>query len=76
MISTITSSNISVIELYGSLPLVGLLVLLTLLLLKEISACGDDPRWQAFGRTLNIGILPLVILFVLVVVTRVSEVWR
>jgi hypothetical protein len=76
MISSITPSTISTVALYGSLPLVSLLVLLILLVMKETTTCARHPNLGKVSRVLNIGILPILIVFALQVVTRVPEVLR
>jgi hypothetical protein len=44
MISSITPTTISTVALYGSLPLVSLLVLLILLVMKETATCAHHPN--------------------------------
>jgi len=77
MISTVTTSTVSTVTtaaLAGGAALIGILVLLALLIQKEVATAGDDSRWRKFGQALNIGIVPLIIAFVLIVVSRVSAV--
>ncbi len=78
MISTVTTSTVSTVTtaaLAGSLALIGILVLLALLIQKEITTASDSPRVKLRGRILNIGIVPLMIGFVLIVATRLMEVF-
>jgi hypothetical protein len=47
-----------------------------LLVMKETTACAHHPNLDKVSCALNIGILPILIVFALQVVTRVSEVLR
>ena len=79
MISTVTTSTVSTVTtvaLAGGAALIGILVLLALLIQKEIASSGGSTRLKKLGQALNIGIIPLVIAFLLIVVTRVSAVLR
>jgi hypothetical protein len=79
MISTVTTSTVSTITtsaLAGSVALVGILVLLILLIQKELASSMTSSRSKALVRVLNIGILPLLVAFVLIVFSRVAEVIR
>lgn len=76
MISTITTSIITTVALAGSLTLAGILVLLVLLVQKELSSGTADPRVKALSKHLNVGIVPLLIVFVLVVFYRIAEMLR
>lgn len=79
MISTVTTSTVSTVTtaaLAGSVALIGILVLLVLLVQKELSSAAAGTRFEALSKALNIGILPLMIAFVMVVVARVAEVLR
>ncbi len=50
-------------------------MLLALLIQKEIFSVSDSPKFKAWGRILNVGIVPLGIAFVLIVTTRMLEVF-
>ncbi|HLA97160.1 MAG TPA: hypothetical protein VJL34_01810 [Anaerolineales bacterium] len=79
MISTVTTSTVSTVTtaaLAGSVALIGILVLLALLVQKELASAASGARFQALAKVLNIGILPLLIAFGLVVFTRVAEILR
>jgi hypothetical protein len=60
----------------GSIALVGILVLLSLLIQKEISSALVGPHYRAWGKALNMAIAPLLVAFILVVITRVTEILR
>jgi hypothetical protein len=79
MISTVTTSTVSTITtaaLAGSVALIGILVLLVLLVQKELSSAAFDTRFKALSKVLNIGIIPLMIAFVMIVVSRITEILR
>ena len=77
MVSTITSTTVSILTtsaIAGSLATIGMLVLIALLVQKEIVLGVRDSRKHQLSRALNIGILPLLIAFFLIVVLKVVEV--
>jgi hypothetical protein len=71
MISTVTTSTVSTITLAGSFALIGILVLFSLLIQKELASASDNPRLKKLGRAVNFAIIPLLIVFFLVVVNQV-----
>ena len=85
MISTVTSTTVSTITssassvtsgALASLALVSLIVLFVLLVQKELVTGAETPRFRALGRTLDVAIVPLLMAFVMIVVTRVAEALR
>lgn len=76
MISTVTTSTVTILTLAGvagSLALIGVLVLIAMLVQKEMATATPNNRLQQLGRVLNIGIIPLLIAFVLIVAFKVAE---
>jgi len=73
MISTVVTSTVSTITLAGSFSLIAILLLLGFLIQKEISSAGDGERSRKLGRIVNIGIAPLMVVFVLSVAAKVAE---
>jgi hypothetical protein len=76
MISTVTTSTVSTITsaaLFGTFGLIGVLVLITLLVQREMLIPLKDPRIIRLQRALNIAIVPLLVVFMVLVVTKVSE---
>lgn len=71
MISTVTTSTVSTVTLAGSFALIGILVLFSLLIQKELASASDNPKLKKLGRAVNIAIIPLLIVFFLVVVNKV-----
>ena len=79
MISTVTVSTVSTVttaSIAGSVALIGILILLALLVQKEVTTASDDGRLKKLGQVLNISIVPMLIAFILIVISRVSEVLR
>jgi hypothetical protein len=79
MISTVTVSTVSTVttaSIAGSVALIGILILLALLVQKELVTAAEGGRLEKLGQVLKVSIAPLMIAFVLIVVTRVGEVLR
>jgi hypothetical protein len=79
MISTVTVSTVSTVttaSIAGSVALIGILILLALLVQKELASAAEGGKLEKLGQVLNISIAPLMIAFVLLVITRVGEVLR
>jgi len=77
IVSTITISTFTALTdtaLARSLVLVGILVLLTLLILKELAVASADSRLHRLSQVLDISILPLLYAFMLVLIFKVIEV--
>ncbi len=75
MISTITTSTVTTmanISLAGTLGLIAIIFLLTLLVQKEISTSISGKKMLRLSHALNVAILPLLIVFVSIVVVRVA----
>jgi hypothetical protein len=79
MISTVTVSTVSTVTtaaLAGSVALIGILVLFSLLVQKEISTAVNSQRLRQLRVAVNIGIVPLLIAFIVIVVSKVAEVLK
>jgi len=79
MISTVTTSTVSTVTtaaIAGTVALIGILVLLILLIQKEITSASSNNRMKRLSLVLNIGIVPLLIAFVLIVGSRVADVLK
>lgn len=74
MVSTITTSTITTVAVAGSLAIIGILILLALLIQKEAVTSASWNRYSKLGQALNIGIIPLLIAFVLIVIVKVADV--
>ena len=76
MISTVTTTAVSMLGSSanaGSFALIGMLVLVALLVQKELISTSDDNRLRQLSRVMNVGILPLLLAFVLIVSFRIVE---
>ena len=79
MISTVTTSTVATISasaIAGSVALIAILVLLALLIQKELVSTSTGTRGRTLVRVLNIGIVPLLMAFVVVVVTRIVNILK
>ncbi len=74
MISTVTTATVSTLTLAGSFAMLGIVMLLGLLVQKEISANSDNKRAKRLAKVLNIAIVPLLIVFALIVASKVIQV--
>jgi hypothetical protein len=76
MISTVTTSTVSTVTIAGSLALIGVVLLLVFLVLKETSTVSAGGRSGTLRQVLNIGLAPLGIVFILIAITKVIQVLR
>ncbi len=77
MISTVTTSTVSSITsaaLFGTLGGIGIVVLVTLLIQRELTSASNDQRLLRLQRTLNIAIWPLIVVFLLIAVAKIIEI--
>lgn len=74
MISTVTTSTVSTVAIAGSVTIIGILILLLLLVQKELTSASDSERAARLSKMVNIGIAPLLIAFVLIVVSKIASV--
>ena len=73
MISTVTVSTVSTVTtaaIAGSVALIGVLILFGLLIQKEVTTTSSNRHLHRLGQVLNIGIIPLLIAFLLIVVSQ------
>jgi hypothetical protein len=76
MISTVSTTAVSLLSSSanaGSFALIGMLVLVALLIQKELFSASDDSRLQQLSRVMDVGILPLLLAFVLIVSIKIVE---
>ena len=67
MISTVTTVTAA-----GTFAVIGIYILLALLVQKELVSASNSERAGRLGKILDIGIVPLLIAFVLVVISTVG----
>jgi len=56
------------------LGLAAVLMLIFYLAAKEVLAASSDSRWRLLGQRLNVAVLPLFLVFITIVATRVADV--
>lgn len=71
MISTVTTSTVAMITMAGSFTLIGILVLFSLLIQKELASASDNPKLKKLGRAVNFAIIPLLIVFIMAVINQI-----
>ncbi len=78
MITTIvTTSTVAVVNLYavgGTLALIGIIALATLLVTKDMTSNNADKLNKRVGQAVNIGLFPLVVLFLAVVIVKIIQI--
>lgn len=79
MVSTVTTSTVvtlTTVAMASSLALIVLLTMFTLLVQKEIAATARE-RWaRALDRALNVGIIPLLLAFLVLVAIKIAELFK
>jgi hypothetical protein len=74
MVSTVTTATVvTVTTIASSLALIGICTLLALLIQKELIAGSKGRFAHALGRVLNMGIIPLLIAFILIVAVKAID---
>lgn len=71
-VTTVTVSTVTVMGLTGALGLLLSLVVIALLMGKEVASATAGERAVRWGRTLNIGLIPLLISFGIIVAVNFS----
>ena len=78
MVSTVTTSTITTVTtMIGFGVVVGLVAVIALigfLCAKELAASSENGRRRLLARSLDIGIVPLIIAFTMIVVMKVVEI--
>ena len=79
MISTVTTSVVTTVTttaMAGSVALIGILVLLSLLVQKELASTSEGARFKRLSRSLNLAIVPLLIVFFITVGVKIMEILK
>lgn len=77
MISTVTTTTVTTVVTLTTGVSIGVLatmLLISLLGTKEIAAAGTHRSFKILGKYLNVSIAPLLFVFMLLIVFKVSEV--
>ena len=76
MITSVTTTVVSIVSTVsfaGPLALVGVLTLIALLVQKELSTTSKQRTTLVLSRILDIGIIPLWLVFVVVVLIKIAD---
>ena len=73
-ISITTEATAAAFSSTASLGLVAIVILLMLLVQKEIAVTSPNPRTKFLKRVLDIGIVPMFVVFVVIVGVKLVEV--
>lgn len=77
MVSTVTSTTVTTVTLLGLSALLGLAAVLMLtgyLAARELLNASDKGRLRQLARRLNVAVIPLLVVFTVIVGTKVAEV--
>jgi len=77
MVSTVTSTTVTTVTLFGISALLGIaavLMLISYLVVKEMLSASSSRRLQLVSRRLNVAIVPLLIVFGTIVGSKVADV--
>jgi len=77
MISTVTTTTVTTVTttvLAGSLGLIAILALFALLVQKEVLTASQSRFGTVLSRVLNVGLIPLLMAFGMIVVVKLIEV--
>lgn len=77
MVSTVTSTTVTTVTLFGITALLGLaavLMLISYLVVKEMLSASSSQRLQLIARRLNVAIVPLLLVFATIVGSKIAEV--
>lgn len=77
MVSTVTSTTVTTVTLFGISALLGLaavLMLITYLTAREMLSASQDRRLQLIARRLNVAVIPLLVVFAAIVGDRLVDV--
>lgn len=76
MVSTVTSTTVTTVTLFGISALLGLaavMMLIGYLAARELLNASSSERLRTLGRRLNVAIVPLLLVFGTIVAARVAE---
>ena len=77
MVSTVTSTTVTTVTLFGISALLGLaavLMLISYLAARELLDASSHQRLRTLSRRLNVAVLPLLLVFAAIVGSRVADV--
>lgn len=77
MVSTVTSTTVTTVTLFGITALLGLaavLMLIGYLIAREMLSASPNHRLQLVARRLDVAVVPLLLVFGAIVGSRVAEI--
>ncbi len=77
MVSTVTVTTVTTIAAMGltaSLSIFAVILLICFLTSRELLMASNSETKKFFGRTLNIGIIPLLLAFTVIVALKIAEI--
>lgn len=74
-VTTTTIASVSILGLGAVIALVVVLLLIGMLIAKEIMSSVLDERAPAVGRVLNVGVVPLFLVFGFIILTKLLPVF-
>jgi len=77
MVSTVTSTTVTTVMLFGITVLLGLaavLMLISYLVAREMLSANPNHRLQLIARRLDVAVVPLLLVFATIVGSRVAEI--
>jgi hypothetical protein len=74
-VTTTTISSVTILGLGAVIALVVVLLLIGLLISKEIMASVLDERAPAASRVLNVGVVPLILVFGIIIATKLLPIF-
>ena len=73
-VTTTTVTTVTALGLTGALGIMATLVLITFLVCKELASASAGERAIRWSRVLNVGIVPLLVAFAVIVAGKVAQV--
>ncbi len=76
MVSTVTSTTVTTVTLFGISALLGLaavLMLIGYLVAKELLDSSPNQRLRLIGRRLSVAVVPLILVFAVIVGSRIAD---
>ena len=75
MITTVTTvvTTVTTVTSIAAMGLAAVVLLILLLIAKELTGAGQSLFSRLSSRFLNVGVIPLIIVFAIIVAVRISE---
>lgn len=77
MVSTVTSTTVTTVTLFGITALLGLaavLMLIAYLVADELLSASSSQRLRLLARRMNVAIIPLLVVFAAIAGSRLAEI--